>query len=153
MNWFIFSVVDGRNVAIAMGRGKFKAEALDIVNEYFIKDGFEVVIFLPLSQYGMCGRGKEGEREKKILDRLERSETLSFTPCRKTNSKKWESDDDYAILNYANKHQGIVVSQDNFRNFLRESDEFKDQIENRFASLNAAELRFVFTSGCCTSTG
>ena len=125
-------MVDGSNMAKAMGRGKFKPEALDIVNEYFTKDGFEVVIFLKLYQYSKCDM-----RGKKILDRLERSETLSFTPCRKTESKQWDSDDDYAILDYADKHQGIVVSNDNFREFLRK-DEFKDQIENRFVSLKAA---------------
>ncbi|XP_029341562.1 probable ribonuclease ZC3H12D [Acyrthosiphon pisum] len=39
--------------------------------------------------------------------------------------------DDRIILNYAHKCDGVVVSNDNYRDLYDESEEFKEIIENR----------------------
>jgi len=125
-------VVDGSNVAMAMGRHQsFRAEALTIVHEYFSKDGFEVIIFLPRSRYNKCWHDP---REREILDTLERASILSITPSRKTDTQRWDSYDDRYIVQYAAKHKGIIVSNDNYRDLLEESEDYRDQIEKRVLS-------------------
>ena len=114
---------------MAMGRHQgFRAEALTIVYEYFSKDGFEVIIFLPRSRYNKCWHDP---REREILDTLERASILSITPSRKTDTQRWDSYDDRYIVQYAAKHKGIIVSNDNYRDLLEESEDYRDQIENR----------------------
>jgi len=126
-------VVDGSNVGMAMGRNQqFRAQALSIVYAWFSSRGHEVVIFLPRSRWNKT-RGKDRD----LLDTLEKASILNFTPSRRTQSGCWDSYDDRYIVKYAAQYKGIIVTNDNYRDLVDESVEFRDQIENRL-------LPFIF---------
>jgi len=120
-------VVDGSNVGMAMGKNQqFRGQALSIVYDWFSSKGHEVVIFLPRSRWNRAS----GE-DRELLDRLEKGGILFFTPSRRTQTGSWDSYDDRYIVQYAAKHKGVIVTNDNYRDLIGENREFKDQIENR----------------------
>jgi len=131
-------VVDGSNVGMAMGKNEqFKAQALSIVYAWFAGKGHEVVIFLPRSRWNRS-RGKDRE----LLDRLEKSDILNFTPSRRTDTECWDSYDDRYIVGYAAEKKGIIVTNDNYRDLIGESDEFREQIEKRLLPFTFVRQEF-----------
>jgi len=131
-------VVDGSNVGMNMGNEKkwmkrsnkwvpvFAPQALAIVHEYFSKKGHKVVIILPKSRWNNCS-----EKDREVLDTLERQKILAYTPSRRTLNKQWDPYDDRVIVEHASVNKGIIVTLDNYRDLIGESPEFKEQIEKR----------------------
>jgi len=128
-------VVDGSNVGMAMGKkqvvnGKwqpvFSAQALSIVYAYFASRKHEVVILLPRSRWN-----RASEQDRKLLDTLERKGILCYTPSRRTESACWDSYDDRVIVEHAAAKQGIILTNDNYRDLIGEGPVFKEQIEKR----------------------
>jgi len=131
-------VVDGSNVGMAMGRNQqFRAQALSIVYAWFSSRGHDVVIFLPRSRWNKT-RGKDRD----LLDTLEKASILNFTPSRRTQSGCWDSYDDRYIVKYAAQYKGIIVTNDNYRDLVDESDEFRDQIQNRLLPFTFVKEEF-----------
>lgn len=120
-------VVDGSNVGMAMGKNEaFRAQALSIVYAWFAKKGHEVVIFLPRSRWN-----RAFVKDRELLDALFKKDILVYTPSRKTDTGCWDSYDDRYIVEYAAERKGIIVTNDNYRDLITETPEFRDQIENR----------------------
>jgi len=119
-------VVDGNNVAMELGQGKFSAFGLLIVWDWFNSRGHEVLIFLPQSRFR-----RASDKDKDILSKLQEAGYLVYTPSRRTDGQTWDSYDDRYIVKYAVQEQGIIVSNDNFRDLIAENEEFRDQIEKR----------------------
>ena len=84
------------------------------------------MIILPLSRHKKSNAG-----EKRILDELAEKEILTYTPNRRTDGKSWNCYDDRTIVDYASRVKGIVVTNDNYRDLIGESEEFREQIEAR----------------------
>jgi len=120
-------VVDGSNVGMAMGKNEvFRAQALSIVYAYFAAKNHEVTIFLPKSRWN-----RAYPKDRELLDRLEKKDVLHYTPTRRTDTKSFDCYDDRYIVSYAVQTKGIIVTNDNYRDLISESPEFRDQIENR----------------------
>ena len=66
-----------------------------------------------------------------MMDELQEQEILSYTPHRRIEGRSWNCYDDRFIVEYAAKHKGIVVTNDNYRDLISESEEFREQIETR----------------------
>ena len=66
------------------------------------------------------------------MDELAEREILTFTPHRRTERGSWNCYDDRTIVDYASKVKGIVVTNDNYRDLISESEEFREQIETRY---------------------
>ena len=84
------------------------------------------MIILPLSRHK-----KSNAEERRILDELAEKEILTYTPHRRTEGKSWNCYDDRTIVDYASRVKGIVVTNDNYRDLISESEEFREQIEAR----------------------
>ena len=56
---------------------------------------------------------------------------VTYTPHRRTDGKSWNCYDDRVIVGYAAKVKGIVLTNDNYRDIINESEEFREQIEQR----------------------
>ena len=69
--------------------------------------------------------------DQDVLLELERENILKFTPSRRVKGKRVVCYDDRYILNLASETGGIVVSNDNYRDLLNESEEYKHVIEER----------------------
>ena len=65
------------------------------------------------------------------MDELAERGILTFTPHRRTEGRSWNCYDDRWIVGYASRVKGIVVTNDNYRDLIHESKEFREQIETR----------------------
>ena len=66
-----------------------------------------------------------------MMDELQERGILSYTPHRRTEGRSWNCYDDITIVEYAAKKKAIVVTNDNYRDLISESEEFREQIESR----------------------
>lgn len=69
--------------------------------------------------------------DQEILTELERDRCLVFTPSRLVGGKRMVCYDDRYILKLASEIDGIVVSNDNYRDLAQESPEFRKVVEER----------------------
>lgn len=69
--------------------------------------------------------------EQHVLEELERQAVLVYTPSRKVNGKRVVCYDDRYIVKVAFEKDGIIVSNDNYRDLQNENPEWKWFIEQR----------------------
>jgi ribonuclease ZC3H12 len=62
---------------------------------------------------------------------LERENVLAFTPSRTVGGKRIACHDDRYIVKLASENNGVIVSNDNYRDLAAESPEFRATIEER----------------------
>ena len=137
-------VVDGSNVAMALGKHKtFRVDALSTVYEHFAGRGHKVIILLPRSRWNSCNT-----EERDVLDRLFDLDVLAYTPTRRTDEVSYDCYDDRFMVEYAVGCEGIIVTNDNYRDLITESAAFRDQIENRYRHSFRIISANHITSGC-----
>ena len=137
-------VVDGSNVAMALGKHKtFRVDALSTVHEHFAGRGHQVSILLPKSRWNTCNT-----EERDVLDRLFHLDVLAYTPTRRTDEVSYDCYDDRFMVEYAVGCEGIIVTNDNYRDLITESPAFRDQIENRYRHSFRIISANHITSGC-----
>lgn len=73
--------------------------------------------------------------EQEILAELERERMLVFTPSRLVGGKRMVCYDDRYVLKLAAEVDGVVVSNDNYRDLCQESSEFRKVSVNVFYAL------------------
>ncbi|XP_014231797.1 NEDD4-binding protein 1-like [Trichogramma pretiosum] len=116
-------VIDGSNCAMAYTNGKaFSEQGIQLLIDYFTKRGHKMKIFVP--QHKRC-------KSFPMLEKWHLDGILVFTPSRKAGNKRIVPYDDRYILEYAKNCDGIVVSQDQYRDLYDEEPAFRDTIENR----------------------
>ena len=69
--------------------------------------------------------------DQDLLFQLEKEKILVFTPARRIGGKRVVCYDDRYVLKLAVENNGIVVSNDNYRDLLAEKAEFKKVVEER----------------------
>lgn len=69
--------------------------------------------------------------DQHILTELEKAGIVVFTPSRRIGGKRVVCYDDRYILKLAVDTDGIVVSNDNYRDLMSENDKFKKVVEER----------------------
>ncbi|XP_060521278.1 probable ribonuclease ZC3H12C isoform X2 [Cylas formicarius] len=125
-------VVDGSNVAMSHGNKEvFSCRGIKICVDWFKSRGHKnITVFVPKWR-------KEGPRcdnpikDQEILAELERERLLVFTPSRLVGGKRMVCYDDRYILKLAAQTDGVVVSNDNYRDLCQESVEFRKVVEER----------------------
>lgn len=120
-------VIDGSNLALGHTNGRcFSVKGLQIAIDYFIERGHKVVAFVP--QY----RQKHNQTtDANLLKALEYKGYVVFTPSREVNGRRITPYDDRYIIQYAAACEGIVVSNDNYRDLFLERIEWRTTIERR----------------------
>lgn len=68
--------------------------------------------------------------DQDILLELERTRMLVFTPSREIGGKRMVCYDDRYILRLASELDGVVVSNDNYRDLANESPAFRSVVQN-----------------------
>jgi len=135
-------VIDGSNIARSHGKvGEIKRKhgeevfsimGIKIAVEQFWKMGCRrVYVFLPQIRQGNKGSPKVPENERKLQREMEQEDIIRYTPGRFIGNKYIQSYDDRFILNLASEEDGVVVSNDQFRDLINESEEFRNTINNR----------------------
>lgn len=120
-------IIDGLNIGFAHGSGTFSGKGIELCIQFFTDRGHkDVIAFIPQHR-----QGPPGSESNTILNNLDKKGQICFTPSRKVQNLRMTCHDDRIILNYAHKCDGVVVSNDNYRDLYDESEAFKDIIENR----------------------
>ncbi|XP_017724217.1 PREDICTED: NEDD4-binding protein 1 isoform X2 [Rhinopithecus bieti] len=122
-------VIDGSNVAITHGLKKFfSCRGIAIAVEYFWKLGNRnITVFVPQWRT----RRDPNVTEQHFLTQLQELGILSLTPARMVFGERIASHDDRFLLHLADKTGGIIVTNDNFREFVNESVSWREIITKR----------------------
>ncbi|XP_073515781.1 NEDD4-binding protein 1 isoform X2 [Phyllobates terribilis] len=128
-------VIDGSNVAISHGLQKFfSCRGIAIAVEYFWNKGHRnITVFVPQWRT----KRDPNITEQHFLQQLEELGILSFTPSRTVLGSRICSHDDRFLLHLAEKTGGIIVTNDNLREFVVESPAWTKIIKERL-------LQFTF---------
>ncbi|XP_019770319.2 endoribonuclease ZC3H12A isoform X1 [Dendroctonus ponderosae] len=125
-------VIDGSNVAMSHGNKEiFSCRGIKICVDWFkVRGHKDITVFVPKWRKE-APRPDNPVREQDILAELERDRLLVFTPSRLVGGKRMVCYDDRYILKLASQTDGIVVSNDNYRDLCQESTEFRKVVEER----------------------
>lgn len=85
--------------------------------------------------------------EQHVLEELERQAVLVYTPSRKVNGKRVVCYDDRYIVKVAYEQDGVIVSNDNYRDLQSENPEWKWFIEQRLLMFSFVNDRYVVACG------
>ncbi|XP_070616349.1 LOW QUALITY PROTEIN: NEDD4-binding protein 1 [Erythrolamprus reginae] len=124
-----YVVIDGSNVAISHGLQKFfSCRGIAIAVDYFWKHGHrKITVFVPQWRT----RKDPYITEQHFLTQLQDVGILALTPARMVCGARIASHDDRFLLHLAEKTGGVVVTNDNFREFVDESPTWREIIQKR----------------------
>ena len=114
------------------GNGRFfSCKGILIAVQWFVQKGHQqVTVFVP-SWRKEASRPETPISDQEILYQLEREGYLVFTPSRRIGTRKIVCYDDRFIVRLAAMTDGIIVSNDNFRDLVDEKPEWRETIEQR----------------------
>ncbi|CAK6968175.1 endoribonuclease ZC3H12A-like [Scomber scombrus] len=137
-------VIDGSNVAMSHGDKKvFSCQGLQLAVNWFLDKGLrDITVFVPLWRKEQP-RPEAPITDQHILHELERRKILVYTPSRCVNGKRVVCYDDRYIVKLAFDSDGIIVSNDNYRDLQTESPQWKKFIEERLLMYSFVSDKFM----------
>ncbi|XP_028048691.1 probable ribonuclease ZC3H12D isoform X3 [Monomorium pharaonis] len=137
-------VIDGSNVAMSHGNKEiFSCRGIKICIDWFRTRGHkEITVFVPKWRKE-ASRPDNPVADQEILGELEKDRLLVFTPSRLVGGKRMVCYDDRYILKLAAEVDGVVVSNDNYRDLAQENPEFRRVIEERILMYSFVNDRFM----------
>ncbi|XP_055727761.1 probable ribonuclease ZC3H12C [Salvelinus fontinalis] len=137
-------VVDGSNVAMSHGNKEvFSCHGIQLAVDWFLQRGHrDITVFVPAWR-------KEQSRpdalitDQEILRRLEKDKILVFTPSRRVQGRRVVCYDDRFIVKLAYESDGIIVSNDNYRDLANEKTEWKKFIDERLLMYSFVNDKFM----------
>ena len=128
--FFVCLLVSPFTIFFRYSKGKyFACIALKKCVDYFQKLGHEKIFVLVPVWRKENSRPEAPIEDQDILEDLHRRDILSYTPARRLNGKRIAPYDDRFIVEIASIKGGVVVSNDYFRDLVKESEEFRETIE------------------------
>ncbi|KAM6926603.1 NEDD4-binding protein 1 [Lycodopsis pacificus] len=134
-------IIDGSNVAMAHGLHRFfSCRGIALAVETFWRLGHrEITVFVPQWRQ----KRDRFTTEQHFLNQLEDLRLLSFTPSREVCGQRICSHDDRFLLHLADKTDGIIVTNDNLRDFVDTSDTWRKIIQERLLQFTFVEDHFM----------
>ncbi|MEE6472787.1 hypothetical protein FKM82_009724 [Ascaphus truei] len=137
-------VIDGSNVAMSHGNKEvFSCRGIKLAVIWFLERGHkDVTVFVPAWR-------KEQSRpdalitDQEILRKLEKEKILVFTPSRRVQGRRVVCYDDRFIVKLAFESDGIIVSNDNYRDLANEKPEWKKFIDERLLMYSFVNDKFM----------
>jgi len=127
-------IIDGSNVGFAFtNQTRFDVRGIEKSMDYFASRGHSVRAFIAES---MLLKPQVSEHDKKVMRRMHIEGKLEVTPSRRTSTQSYDCHEDDYIIRNGIKKLGIILSNDNFRDFIARSPEYRDQIEKRVLPYN-----------------
>nr|XP_056708600.1 probable ribonuclease ZC3H12D [Euleptes europaea] len=125
-------VIDGSNIAMSHGNKEvFSCMGIQLVVDWFKNRGHKYIkVFVP-SWRKAPTRFDNPVTDQHILEILAKQAIIVFTPSRKMKGKRMVCYDDRYIVKLAYEQDGVIVSNDNFRDLQNENPEWKWFIEQR----------------------
>ncbi|KAM9233740.1 putative ribonuclease ZC3H12D [Dugong dugon] len=137
-------VIDGSNVAMSHGNKEaFSCRGIQLAVDWFRDRGHtSIKVFVP-SWRKEPSRSDTPIRERHVLEELERQAVLVYTPSRRVGGKRVVCYDDRYIVKAAYEEDGVIVSNDNYRDLQSENPEWKWFIEQRLLMFSFVNDRFM----------
>ncbi|XP_061750074.1 probable ribonuclease ZC3H12D [Nerophis ophidion] len=137
-------VIDGSNVAMSHGDKKvFSCQGIQMAVKWFWDKGLRnITVFIPLWRKEQP-RPETPIADQHILHELERRNILVYTPSRCVNGKRVVCYDDRFIVRLAFDSDGIIVSNDNYRDLQTENPLWKKFIEERLLMYTFVSDKFM----------
>lgn len=137
-------VIDGSNVAMSHGDKKvFSCQGLQLAVNWFWDKGLrDITVFVPLWRKEQP-RPEAPITDQYVLHELEKRKILVYTPSRCVNGKRVVCYDDRYIIKLAVDSDGIIVSNDNYRDLQTENPQWKKFIEERLLMYTFANDKFM----------
>ncbi|XP_071990352.1 probable ribonuclease ZC3H12C [Engystomops pustulosus] len=137
-------VIDGSNVAMSHGNKEvFSCRGIKLAVSWFQDRGHkDITVFVPAWR-------KEQSRpdalitDQEILRKLEKDKILVFTPSRRVQGRRVVCYDDRFIVKLAFESEGIIVSNDNYRDLANEKPEWKKFIDERLLMYSFVNDKFM----------
>lgn len=137
-------VIDGSNVAMSHGNKEvFSCRGILLAVRWFCDRGHpDITVFVP-SWRKEQPRPDVPITDQHILRDLEKKKILVFTPSRRVGGKRVVCYDDRFIVKLAYESDGIVVSNDTYRDLQNERPEWKKFIEERLLMYSFVNDKFM----------
>uniref|UniRef100_A0A8C1NLD8 Zinc finger CCCH-type containing 12A n=1 Tax=Cyprinus carpio TaxID=7962 RepID=A0A8C1NLD8_CYPCA len=137
-------VIDGSNVAMSHGNKEvFSCRGIELAVNYFLDRGHRnITVFVP-SWRKEQPRPDVPISDQRILEELEKKKILVFTPSRRVGGKRVVCYDDRFIVKLAHEQDGIIVSNDTYRDLQSERPEWKRCIEERLLMYSFVNDKFM----------
>ncbi|XP_077432485.1 endoribonuclease ZC3H12A isoform X2 [Vanacampus margaritifer] len=137
-------VIDGSNVAMNHGnREVFSCRGIQLAVNFFLDRGHAAItVFVP-SWRKEKSRPDAAIKDKHILSELERQKRVVFTPSRRVGGKLVVCYDDRYIVKLACESDGVIVSNDTYRDLQGENPEWKKCIEERLLMYSFVNDKFM----------
>ncbi|KAM3873056.1 endoribonuclease ZC3H12A [Diretmus argenteus] len=137
-------VIDGSNVAMSHGNKEvFSCRGILLAVNFFLDRGHTTItVFVPTWR-------KEQPRpdafitDQHILTELEKRKIVVFTPSRRVGGKRVVCYDDRFIVKLAYESNGVIVSNDTYRDLQGERPEWKRCIEERLLMYSFVNDKFM----------
>uniref|UniRef100_A0A3Q2PIU3 RNase NYN domain-containing protein n=1 Tax=Fundulus heteroclitus TaxID=8078 RepID=A0A3Q2PIU3_FUNHE len=125
-------VIDGSNVAMSHGNKEvFSCQGIQLAVDWFLERGHrDITVFVPAWRKEQS-RPDAPITDQELLRRLEKEKILVFTPSRRVQGRRVVCYDDRFIVKLAYESDGIIVSNDNYRDLANEKTEWKKFIDER----------------------
>ncbi|EDL80428.1 zinc finger CCCH type containing 12A (predicted) [Rattus norvegicus] len=137
-------VIDGSNVAMSHGNKEvFSCRGILLAVNWFLERGHtDITVFVP-SWRKEQPRPDVPITDQHILRELEKKKILVFTPSRRVGGKRVVCYDDRFIVKLAYESDGVVVSNDTYRDLQGERQEWKRFIEERLLMYSFVNDKFM----------
>ncbi|XP_062997656.1 probable ribonuclease ZC3H12B [Elgaria multicarinata webbii] len=137
-------VIDGSNVAMSHGNKEgFSCRGIQLAVDWFLeKSHKDITVFVPTWRKEQS-RPDAPITDQEILHKLEKEKILVFTPSRRVQGRRVVCYDDRFIVKLAYDSDGIIVSNDNYRDLQNEKPEWKKFIEERLLMYSFVNDKFM----------
>ncbi|KAK2844862.1 hypothetical protein Q5P01_011521 [Channa striata] len=137
-------VIDGSNVAVSHGNKEvFSCRGIQLAVNFFRDRGHNMItVFVP-SWRKEQPRAEAPLTDQHILMELERQKIVVFTPSRRVGGKRVVCYDDRFIVKLAYESDGVIVSNDTYRDLQGERPEWKKCIEERLLMYSFVNDKFM----------
>lgn len=137
-------VIDGSNVAMSHGNKEvFSCLGIQLAVNFFLDRGHaDITVFVP-SWRKEQPRPDVPITDQHILLELEKKKILVFTPSRRCAGKRVVCNDDCFIVKHAFESDGIIVSNDMYRDLQGTKPEWKRFIEERLLMYSFVNNKFM----------
>ncbi|XP_008275602.1 ribonuclease ZC3H12A [Stegastes partitus] len=137
-------VIDGSNVAMSHGNKEvFSCRGIQLAVNFFLDRGHNTVtVFVP-SWRKEQPRADAPLTDQHILMELEKRKIVVFTPSRRVGGKRVVCYDDRFIVKLAYESDGVIVSNDTYRDLQGERPEWKKCIEERLLMYSFVNDKFM----------
>jgi len=121
----------------------FSCRGIGIAVDWFMQRGHrDIKVFVP-SWRKETSKPESPIIDQQVLKRLEDDQILVWTPSRCINNRRVVCYDDRFIIRLAHQTDGVIVSNDNFRDLQNESPEWRKVIEQRLLMYSFVDDRFM----------